>query len=83
MVIERDVDLPLKTAGLVPVRFAVPHKDQAGAFALLWKRLQVCGAVQAFDLDLWPINSGRRLKIDSEVLSPLSRRNPARVLRAG
>ena len=57
MVIERDVDLPLKTAGLVPVRFAVPHKDQAGAFALLRKRLQVRGAVQAFDLHLWPINS--------------------------
>ncbi|GIR75154.1 MAG: hypothetical protein CM15mP77_3110 [Synechococcus sp.] len=72
MVIERNVNLPLKTAGLVPVRFAVPHKDQAGAFALLRKRLQMCGAVQAFDLHLRPINSRPQIEdrqrgvVDSE-----------------
>ena len=59
VLIQRNIDLPLEAPGFVPVGFAVSHQNQPGVFALIRQRLQVCGAVQAFDLHLgavvsWP-----------------------------
>ena len=57
VLVQRNIDLPLEAACFVPVGFAVSHQDQPGVFALLRQRLQVRGAVQAFDLHLGAVVS--------------------------